>query len=218
MINTLSPGKVFIIGLAGASGSGKSPVAKRVASRLKGFAISMEIYSVEMNHLPLEERAKLNYDEPYAIDVNLLESQILNYAAGNAIESPIYDFAKHLRVNDRVERIPATSLLIVEGILALHFAQLRQHFDMSIYLEAPDAVCFHRRKVRDITDRQRSLEFIQWQWENTVLPAARQYVLPSKRYADLVLDSKVDIATVEKNLYDAIESRRTLVGGAIPPR
>jgi uridine kinase len=207
MINTLSPGKVFIIGLAGASGSGKSTVAKRVASRLKGFAISMEIYSVEMN-----------YDEPYAIDVNLLESQILNYAAGNAIESPIYDFAKHLRVNDRVERIPATSLLIVEGILALHFAQLRQHFDMSIYLEAPDAVCFHRRKVRDITDRQRSLEFIQWQWENTVLPAARQYVLPSKRYADLVLDSKVDIATVEKNLYDAIESRRTLVGGAIPPR
>jgi uridine kinase len=218
MINTLSPGKVFIIGLAGASGSGKSTVAKRVASRLKGFAISMEIYSVEMNHMPLEERAKLNYDEPYAIDVNLLESQILNYAAGNAIESPIYDFAKHLRVNDRVERIPATSLLIVEGILALHFAQLRQHFDMSIYLEAPDAVCFHRRKVRDITDRQRSLEFIQWQWENTVLPAARQYVLPSKRYADLVLDSKVDIATVEKNLYDAIESRRTLVGGAIPPR
>jgi uridine kinase len=218
MINTLSPGKVFIIGLAGASGSGKSTVAKRVASRLKGFAISMEIYSVEMNHMPLEERAKLNYDEPYAIDVNLLESQILNYAAGNAIESPIYDFAKHLRVNDRVERIPATSLLIVEGILALHFAQLRQHFDMSIYLEAPDAVCFHRRKVRDITDRQRSLEFIQWQWENTVLPAARQYVLPSKRYADLVLDSKVDIATVEKNLYDAIESRLTLVGGAIPPR
>ena len=218
MINTLSPGKVFIIGLAGASGSGKSTVAKRVASRLKGFAISMEIYSVEMNHLPLEERAKLNYNEPYAIDVNLLESQILNYAAGNAIESPIYDFAKHLRVNDRVERIPATSLLIVEGILALHFAQLRQHFDMSIYLEAPDAVCFHRRKVRDITDRQRSLEFIQWQWENTVLPAARQYVLPSKRYADLVLDSKVDIATVEKNLYDAIESRLTLVGGAIPPR
>ena len=117
MINTLSPGKVFIIGLAGASGSGKSTVAKRVASRLKGFAISMEIYSVEMNHLPLEERAKLNYDEPYAIDVNLLESQILNYAAGNAIESPIYDFGKHLRVNDRVER-PATSLLIVERLSA----------------------------------------------------------------------------------------------------
>jgi uridine kinase len=178
----------------------------------------METYSVEMNHLPLEERAKLNYDEPYAIDVKLLESQIRDYAAGNAIESPIYDFAKHLRVSDRVDHIPATSLLIVEGILALHFAQLRQQFDMSIYLEVPDDVCFHRRKVRDITERQRSLEFIQWQWENTVLPAARQYVFPSKRYADLVLDSNADIATVEKNLYDAIVSRRTLAGGAISLR
>jgi uridine kinase len=188
--------------------------AKRVASRLKGYAISMEIYSVEMNHLPLEKRAKLNYDEPYAIDVNLLESQILNYAAGNAIESPIYDFGKHLRVNDRVER-PATSLLIVEGILVLHFTQLRQHFDMSIYLEAPDDVCFHRRQVRDITERQRSGEFIKAQYENTVLPAVRQHVLPSKRYADLVLNSNTDIATVEKSLYYAIESRRTLVGDGI---
>ena len=65
-MSTLTPEKVFIVGLAGASGSGKSTVAKRVAARLKGHAISMEIYSVEMNHLPLEERAKLNYDEPYA--------------------------------------------------------------------------------------------------------------------------------------------------------
>jgi uridine kinase len=217
-MSTLTPGKVFIVGLAGASGSGKSTVAKRVGSRFKGHVISMEIYSVEMNHLPLEERAKLNYDEPDAIDVMLLESQIRDYAAGNAIEAPIYDFAKHWRVSDRKEHIPATPLLIVEGILALHFAQLRQHFDMSIYLEVPDDVCFHRRKVRDITERQRSLEFIQWQWENTVLPAARQYVLPSKSYADLVLDSNADIATVEKNLYDAIVSRRTLAGGAISLR
>jgi uridine kinase len=67
-----------------------------------------------------------------------------------------------------------------------------------------DDVRFHRKKVRDITERQRSLEFIQAQYENTVLPAVRQYVLPSKPYADLVLDSKWDIATVEKSLYDAI--------------
>jgi uridine kinase len=172
----------------------------------------MEIYSVEMNHLPLEQRAKQNYDAPHAIDVKLLESHIRDYAAGKAIEAPIYDFAQHLRVSDRKEHTPTTSLLIVEGILALHFAQLRQHFDMSIYLEAPDDVCFHRRKVRDITERQRSLEFILWQYQNTVLPAALEYVLPSKRFADLALDSKADIATVEKSLYDAIVSRRTLAG------
>jgi uridine kinase len=203
---------VFIVGLAGTSGSGKSTLAKRVASRLKGHVISMEIYALEMNHLPLKERAKLNYDAPHATDVNLLESQIRDYAAGNAIEAPIYDFAKHLRVTDQREHTPATSLLIVEGILALHFAQLRQHFDLSIYLEAPDEVCFHRRKVRDITERGRSLDLILWQYKNAVLPAAQEYVLPSKSFADLVLDSNADIATVEKNLYQAIVSRRVLAG------
>ena len=203
---------VFTVGLAGASGSGKSTVAQRVASRLKGHVLSMEIYAVDMNHLPLGERAKQNYDAPHATDVKLLESHIRDYAAGNALEAPIYDFAQHLGVTDRREHIPATSLLIVEGILALHFAQLRQYFDLSIYLEAPDEVCFHRRKVRDITERGRSLDFILWQYENNVLPAVQQYVLPSKSFADLVLDGASNLATVEKGLYDAIVSKRTLAG------
>jgi uridine kinase len=208
------PGKqgVFIVGLAGASGSGKSTVAKRVASRLNGHVISMEVYALEMNHLPLEERTRQNYDAPHAIDLALLESDILDYSAGKPIEAPIYDFARHVRVSDRREHIPAKALLIVEGILALHFAQLRQHFDLSIYLEASDEVCFHRRKVRDITERGRSLGFIQWQYENAVLPAARQYLLPSKSFANLVLDSNADLATVEKSLYDAIVENRVLAG------
>jgi uridine kinase len=202
--------EIFVVGLAGPSGSGKSTVATRVASRLNGHVISMEVYSLEMNHLPLEERAKQNYDAPNAIDVQLLEKHIHDYAAGHAIEAPIYDFAQHLRVHDRYEHIAAKSLLIVEGILALHFAQLRPHFDLSIYLDASEDICFHRRKVRDITERQRSLDFILWQYKNAVLPATRQYVLPSKGYADLVLASEADLATVEKNLYDAIVERRAL--------
>jgi uridine kinase len=202
--------EVFVVGLAGPSGSGKSTVARRVASRLNGHVISMEVYSLEMNHLPLEERAKQNYDAPNAIDVQLLEKHIDDYAAGHAIEAPIYDFAQHLRVHDRHEHIAAKSLLIVEGILALHFAQLRPHFDLSIFLDASEDVCFHRRKVRDITERQRSLDFILWQYKNAVLPAMHQYVLPSKAYADLVLDSEADLATVEKNLYDAIVEKRAL--------
>jgi uridine kinase len=205
-------GNVLIVGLAGPSGSGKSTVAKRVASRLNGHVISMENYSIVMNDLTLKERAKQNYDAPHAIDVKLLESHVRDYAAGHAIEAPICDFAKHLRVRDRTEHIPPSSLLIVEGILALHFAQLRQHFDISIYLEAPDGVCFHRRKVRDITERQRSLEFIQSQYEESVLPAARQYVLPSKCFANVVLDSEADLATVEESLYDAIKGKHALAG------
>jgi uridine kinase len=214
-LNRLGKQGVFIVGIAGPSGSGKSTAAKRVASRLKGHVLSMEDYSIVMNDLSFEERAKQNYDAPHAIDVKLLESHIRDYATGQAIEAPICDFAKHLRVSDRREHIPATSLLIVEGILALHFAQLRQHFDISIYLEASDVVCFHRRKVRDITERQRTLEFIQSQYEDSVLPAARQYLLPSKRFANLVLDSEAEVSTVEKGLYDAIVEQRALAGSAI---
>jgi uridine kinase len=210
-------GKVFIVGLGGPSGSGKSTVAKRVAGRLNGHVISMEVYSREMNHLPLEERAKQNYDAPSAIDVQLLERNIRDYAAGNAIEAPIYDFARHLRVSDRREHIPATSLLIVEGILALHFPQLRPLFDLSIYLDAPEDICFHRRKVRDITERQRSLDTILWQYKNAVLPAKQQYVLPSKGYANLVLDSQADLATVEKDLFDAIAEKARPHSGIVPP-
>ncbi|MFZ0320202.1 MAG: AAA family ATPase [Candidatus Sulfotelmatobacter sp.] len=204
------PEKVFIVGLAGPSGSGKTSLARRVASRLNGHVISMEIYSTDINHLPFEEREKQNYDAPAATDVELLESHIRKYAAGLAIEAPIYDFAQHRRVCDRRERIPSKPLLIVEGILALHFAELRPYFDLSIYLDAPDNICFHRRKVRDITERQRPLEFIRWQYANHVLPAQRQYLLPSKRYAELVLDAKPDLTIVEKNLYDSISGKRAL--------
>jgi uridine kinase len=204
-------GSVFIVGLAGPSGSGKSTIAKRVASRLNGHVISMESYSIEMNHLPLEERAKLNYDAPHAIDMHLLESHIRDYASNKTIEAPIYDFANHLRLSGQSVHVPAKSLLIVEGILALHFAQLRPLFDLSIYLDAPEQVCFHRRKVRDITERQRSLDFILWQYQSNVLPATREYVLPSKRYADIVLESKAILPVVEKSVYDAIVGSRFLV-------
>jgi uridine kinase len=102
----------------------------------------MENYSIEMNRLPLKERAKMDYDAPHAIDVELLERHIRDYAIAKVIEAPVYDFAAHLRVSDQHEHI----------------------------LEATDEICFHRRKVRDITERQRSLDFILWQYKNTVLP------------------------------------------------
>lgn len=200
--------KVFVVGLAGPSGSGKSTVARRVAARLGGHAISMETYSASVNHLSFDERAKQDYDAPEAMDVKLLESHIRKYAAGHEIEAPIYDFAQHLRLRDRTDRITAKPLLIVEGILALHYTELRPHYDLAIYLDAPDEMCFHRRKVRDITERQRTLEMIQWQYQNTVLPAARTYLLPSKRYADVVIDSSKDLPTVEKAVEDALGQKR----------
>jgi uridine kinase len=205
---------VFVLGLAGASGSGKSTVAKRVGARLGGHVISMETYAVAVNHLSFDERAKQDYDAPEATDVDLLQNHISKYAAGHAIEAPIYDFGQHLRVRDRTTHVAPKPLLIVEGILALHYAELRPHYQLSIYLEAPDEVCFHRRKVRDITERQRPLELIQWQYEHTVLPAARKYLLPSKRYADVVIDSRPSLDTVQKSIEDAIAQKRAKAAAA----
>ncbi len=206
--------KIFIVGVGGPSGSGKSTVAKRVAKRLGGHALSMEEYSTEARHLPLQEREKQNYDLPGAIDVALLESHVRGYAAGEAIEAPIYDFGQHLRVRERSAHVASKPVLLVEGILALHFAQLRPHLDLAIYLEAPEEVCFHRRRVRDITERQRAVELIKWQWENTVMPAARQYALPSRAHADFVLDATEELAAVERKLYEAIVGRRGASAGA----
>jgi len=89
---------------------------------------------------------------------------------------------------------------------------MRNYLRRCVYLEAPDEVCFHRRKVRDITERGRSLDFILWQYENNVLPAVQQYVVPSKSFADLVLDGASNLVSVEKSLYDAIMGKRSLAG------
>ncbi len=168
------PAKAFVVGLAGPSGTGKSTVARQIAFRLNGHAISMETYSTYDPTLSFEERSRLNYDEPSAIDLPLLDGHIRRYAAGFPIESPVYDFGHHLRL-DRTIHVEPKPLLIVEGILALHFAELRPHYQLSICLEAPDETCYRRRQVRDITERQRTLDLIRWQYETTVLPAARKY-------------------------------------------
>jgi len=216
MHSSTNHSKPLIVGLAGPTGAGKSTAARRAASRLNGHVISMESYSISKDHLPLEQRAKVDYDAPEAIDVDLLTTHIRQFATGNAIDAPIYDFAEHLRAKGRFERFSVKPLLIVEGILALHFPQLRSNFDLTIYLDVPDATCFHRRRVRDITERQRSLELIKWQYETTVLPAQRDYLMPSKRYANVIIDGTSEPAIVAENLTDTISKAITLRDKAAP--
>jgi uridine kinase len=208
-----SAGRVFVVGLAGRSGSGKSNIARHIVSRLNGNVLSMETYAVSVNHLKFDERAKTDYDSPAATDIALLESHLRRLVAGLEIEAPIYDFAQHLRVAGRTQQVAARPLVIVEGILALHYAELRPHFDLSIYLDAPDEVCFHRRRVRDIVERQRDSAFVSWQWENMVQPAAKKYLLPSKRYADVVIDASREAAAVESAVEEAISAKRAKGAG-----
>ncbi len=198
--------KVFILGLAGPSGSGKSTVAKRLAARLSGQVLSMESYAMSVNHMSYEERTKRDYDAPEATDVEMLERHIRDFAMGKAIKSPVYDFGQHLRTSRR-QLVPAGALLIVEGILVVYFEELRQHYHLSVYLQAPEEVLLHRRRVRDITERQRTGEFVRWQWDNFVMPSNRRHVLPSKRYADVVIDATPDLAAVEQAIADAVQQK-----------
>jgi uridine kinase len=194
---------VFVVGLAGPSGSGKTTVAERIAARLGGYVMSLETYTRAMNHLPLEQRRQVNYDAPEVLDLPLLTEHLRQFALGRPIDAPVYDFATHSRL-DRRQRIEPRPLLIIAGILTLHYPELRPELHFSIYLDAPDRICLHRRKVRDITERQRPIEYILWQYQETVLPMAQRYLLPSKRYADIVIDGAPDLPVVERSVEQAI--------------
>jgi len=173
---------------------------------MKGRVLSMESYYRDLSHMAAEERPKQNFDSPDAVDHALLATQLAEFAAGNDVDVPIYDFSAHTR-ESRTTHVSWAPVLIVEGILVLHWPELRKHFDLSVYLDAPDEVCYHRRKVRDIVERQRSRDFILKQYEETVRPMAERYIRPTRSYADVVINSQKALSEVESELLAAIRTR-----------
>jgi uridine kinase len=196
----------FIIGLAGPTCTGKSTVAKSIARRLGGQTISIESYYLDQGNVPVTERAKRNFDSPDALDGDLLVRHVKSLAAGEDVEVPIYDFAEHTRIPGRHERVKSSPFLIVEGILVLHWPELRMMFDKSFYLDAPSEVCLQRRKVRDIVERQRAHEFVVQQYQEKVLPMAVQYIYPTKQHADVVINATQSIDKIESELISQITS------------
>jgi uridine kinase len=205
LTSSASPKRPFIVGIGGPSGTGKTTVTKRVANALGAQVISMESFYLDLGSLPPAERANRNFDAPDAIDSALLFRSVQDFAEGKDIDVPVYDFAVHTRVPGRFEHVRNGPILIVEGILVLNWANLRERFNLRVYFDAPDEVCFQRRVVRDIVDRQRSHEFVQQQYRDTVLPMAIQYVYPTKRYAEVVIDARQKVDTVEKDLLSRIK-------------
>ncbi len=197
----------LIIGIAGPSGSGKTTIARRLAASLGARMLSMESYYHDLGGLKPEERAQRNFDSPDALDAELLVQHVKSFSQGKDVRAPIYDFGAHTRVPDKTELVRSGSILIVEGILVLNWPELRSKFDVSFYLDAADQVCFKRRLVRDIVERQRAHEFIQQQYRETVYPMALRYVYPTKSYADFVIDAAGDVPSVECALLERIRSR-----------
>jgi uridine kinase len=177
-----------VVAIAGCSGSGKTTLAAELARTLGGVHFHFDNYYRELGHMPPHKRARQNFDDPAMIESPLLATHIRALAAGDSIERPIYDFSTHTRVRDRTETFRPGAFLLVEGLFALHYAELLPLYHLRIFIDTPDELCFERRLKRDIEQRGRSPESVRRQYEATVRPASLAFVRPSAAHADLIID------------------------------
>ena len=177
------------MGIAGGSGSGKTTVARKIAETLSPASVAfidMDAYYRNHVELTLDERRRVNWDHPDAFDVDLLVSQLASLARGEAIDKPVYDFVSHLR-EERTVRIPPADVVVLDGMLLLVDARVRELCDVKVFVDTDADVRLIRRIRRDMARRGRPLEEILEQYLSTVQPMHLQFVEPSKRYADIIV-------------------------------
>jgi uridine kinase len=179
----------FLIGVAGLSGSGKTALARKLAPHMAAEVITLDAYYHSQSHLSLEQRARLNYDHPDALDWPLLATHLAALTRDEPIDEPLYLFDQHTRAQT-TRRIEPRPIIIVEGILALHHPDVRKLLDLCVFVTTRDEECLRRRMERDIAERGRTRESVLDQYYSTVWPMALQYVLPSREYADLVVSGE----------------------------
>ncbi len=182
------PSRPLILGVAGCSGSGKTTLAGELTCQLEATLLPLDFYYRDLAHLSPAERAVQNFDHPDSLEHTLLVEHVQALAAGRSVECPLYDFATHTRVPDRTAHIEPQRVLIVEGILALHYESLRAQYDLSIFVSAPQEVCLTRRIHRDMRERGRTETSVRQQYDATARPMAERFVLPSAEHATLTVD------------------------------
>jgi uridine kinase len=180
---------VFVMGVAGGTGSGKTTVARKLIAGLPAEAavlIDHDSYYRDRSSLPRAERDLINFDHPDAIETELLEAHLVALRAGRAIEIPQYDFREHARKRETRHVQPAP-VVIVEGILVLADERLRKQMDLKIYVDTDADVRLMRRMRRDMEERGRTFAQVHDQYTATVRPMHLAFVEPSKRFADLIV-------------------------------
>ena len=180
--------KRIVIGIAGGSGSGKTTLAKNISEHF-GDRIAMlrhDDYYRKQSDIPLEERARMNYDHPSAFDTELLIEHIDALKSGTAINSPIYDYTVHDRSSD-IRRVEAAPVIILEGILIFENRELLSRLDMKVYVDTDPDVRILRRILRDVKKRGRTLDSVVEQYLSTVKPMHEAFVEPSKKNADIII-------------------------------
>ncbi len=199
--------KPILIGIAGASGSGKTFVANSIIERFgsdKAVVIQEDSYYKDLSDVPYAERACRNFDHPDALDHDLLAEHLMQLLHGHTISQPIYDYKIHTHLEETRTAEPHV-LIVLEGMLIFNKAQLRELMDLSVFIETALDICFIRRLKRDIAERGRTVDSVIRQYGQTVRPMYLEFVEPSKRYADILIPGEgknseaVDILTVKIN-------------------
>ncbi len=185
----MKPPATIIVGIAGGTGSGKTTIARRIVEALPpGTAILLDhdSYYKDLSHLPLEERAKQNFDHPNALDNALLIHHLKELRAGRGIQKPRYDFKTHARL-PQTEWVEWAPVVVLEGILILADPEIRALLDMKVFVDTDADIRVFRRIRRDMRERGRTFEAIRQQYYSTVRPMHLQFVEPSKRWADIIV-------------------------------
>lgn len=178
-----------IIGIAGASGSGKSLLASTIVSELGSSqvaVISEDAYYKDLGEMPPHQREDRNYDHPESMDHALLAEHLRILKQGRGVEIPIYDYATHSRTT-QTRSVGKHTIIVLEGILLFTDEALRDLMDIRIYVDTPMDICLIRRLTRDLIERGRTVEGVLTQYQNTVRPMYLQFIEPSKRYADIIV-------------------------------
>ena len=180
---------MLIIGIAGGTGSGRTTVVDQIVEELpvdEVCVISQDSYYHDTSHLSFEERTKINFDHPKAIDFDLLVSHLKELREGNSFEQPVYSFVEHNRTGETITTFPK-KVIIVEGILILAHPDIREMFDIKIFVHADSDERLIRRLKRDIATRGRDLEEVLNRYQNTLKPMHQQFIEPTKEFADIII-------------------------------
>jgi len=186
MSERISP---IVIGIAGGSGSGKTTVAQEVLARVgaeKIAFLSHDAYYKDFGDLSFSQRSVINFDHPDSLETSLLIEHVKQLKALNPIDMPIYDFKTHSRTTKKI-RVEPQPVILVDGILIFAEPELREMFDVKIFVDTDPDIRFIRRLQRDITERGRTVDSVIVQYQQTVRPMHLKFVEPSKRYADVII-------------------------------
>ncbi len=180
---------MLIIGIAGGTGCGKTTVVNTILKELPSdevVVISQDSYYKDTSHLSYDERVQINFDHPRSIDFDLLVEHLNELKKGNSIEQPVYSFVQHNRTGDSILTKPR-KVIIVEGILILTNPEIRDLFDIKIFVHADSDERLIRRLKRDITERGRDIDEVLTRYQTTLKPMHEQFIEPMKEYADIII-------------------------------